>query len=123
MGHGNTKILVDRLRPMMQKYKVTAYLSGHDHCLNHFEETVSSSEPPIAYVLAGAGGRSVYNKSENAETPDGALKFYVTDDNKPHGFLSGFAHLNLTQLGMTVSYYGDTQELLFRSRLFPPRSV
>ena len=49
--HGPTQILVDRLRPLLIKYKVAAYLSGHDHDMQHLREKNHSVE----YFVIGAG--------------------------------------------------------------------
>ena len=47
--HGPTNILVDKLNPMLLKYKVAAYFSGHDHDMQHINDS------GVQYLLSGAG--------------------------------------------------------------------
>lgn len=66
-SHGPTQCLVDRLIPLLKKYKVTAYFSGHDHSLQVDEYSLSSilqylfqhlESEGITYIVSGAGSRS-----------------------------------------------------------------
>jgi len=47
--HGSTPSLVSRVRPLLEKYGVDAYLSGHDHTLQHL------SEGGVEYYVSGNG--------------------------------------------------------------------
>jgi Predicted phosphohydrolases len=49
--HGNTAELMALLIPMFQKYKVQAYLCGHDHNLQHLRPEGSYTD----YIVSGAG--------------------------------------------------------------------
>lgn len=52
--HGPTEILVQRLRPLLMKYNVTAYFCGHDHNAQHIHESGSSVE----YFVTGAAHKT-----------------------------------------------------------------
>jgi len=49
--HGPTDTLVQRLRPLLIQYNVTAYFCGHDHTMQHLREENSTVE----YFVTGAG--------------------------------------------------------------------
>ena len=36
--HGPTDVLVEKLNPMLVKYKVAAHFSGHDHDMQHMSQ-------------------------------------------------------------------------------------
>ena len=41
--HGNTQCLIDKLKPILEEYEVTAFLAGHDHNNQVGEATPESS--------------------------------------------------------------------------------
>mmetsp|Transcript_553 Transcript_553/g.1439 ORF Transcript_553/g.1439 Transcript_553/m.1439 type:complete len:456 (-) Transcript_553:172-1539(-) len=47
--HGNTQELQEQVLPLLQKYKVDAYLAGHDHTLQHLEDG------GVNYFVSGSG--------------------------------------------------------------------
>ena len=47
--HGPTDTLVRKLKPLLEKYNVTAYMCGHDHNLQHI------TDAGIQYYVTGAG--------------------------------------------------------------------
>jgi tartrate-resistant acid phosphatase type 5 len=50
-SHGNTVELVNRLKPLLDKYKVQAYICGHDHDLQHIKPDGSY----VDYFISGSG--------------------------------------------------------------------
>lgn len=36
--HGPTAFLVSNVKPLLEKYKVSAYINGHDHCAEYIDE-------------------------------------------------------------------------------------
>lgn len=51
--HGDTKALIEKLKPMLEKYQVPAYFCGHDHDLQHQQPKGSS----VDYFVSGAGSK------------------------------------------------------------------
>lgn len=67
--------LTKALLPILQEAKVDIYLSGHDH---NQQLIIKDNEP--AYVINGAGGKSLYAQKIHSED----LRFF----NKGYGFVS-----------------------------------
>ncbi|HUB59736.1 MAG TPA: metallophosphoesterase [Puia sp.] len=48
--HGSTRELIERFKPLFDKYHVQVYFAGHDHDLQHLRGG------PVDYIVTGAGG-------------------------------------------------------------------
>jgi 3',5'-cyclic AMP phosphodiesterase CpdA len=67
--HGNTKEMIVRVKPLLEKYHAQFYFCGHDHDFQHLHEKGKNVE----YIVTGTGGEprpastnelSVFSKSE-----------------------------------------------------------
>ncbi|XP_054748316.2 tartrate-resistant acid phosphatase type 5-like [Lytechinus pictus] len=94
--HGPTKILVDRLLPLLEKYNVTAYFCGHDHNLQHIKQDNSTVE----YFVIGSADIVEPSRRHADSIPPSWLKFM--DDNVAS--LGGFARVTITNDNMFLTF-------------------
>ena len=113
--HGPKQCLVDKLRPLLLKHGVQLYMNGHDHTMEYIEEEFHSA---IGYVTTGAGHRCNRTDIKSSQIPEKSLIYHDCHYNK-----GGFARVGVDSNGMSVHYYlGDSNEVTFSTRMFPPRS-
>uniref|UniRef100_UPI00358EB3FD tartrate-resistant acid phosphatase type 5 isoform X2 n=1 Tax=Myxine glutinosa TaxID=7769 RepID=UPI00358EB3FD len=110
--HGPTKCLLSLLRPLLIRYQVTAYLSGHDHCLQYLQEPGLS----VGYVISGAGTFMNPSLEHVADVPPGSLRFHFSDIEG----LGGFVYATATVQNLTFFYIDGRGKSLFSVTL-PPR--
>ena len=69
LKHGNTPEMIERVKPLLEKYHVQFYFCGHDHDFQRLKEKGSN----IDYIVTGTGGEtrpcntnemSLFSKSE-----------------------------------------------------------
>ncbi|CAN9509856.1 unnamed protein product [Ophioblennius macclurei] len=105
--HGPTECLLQRLRPLLNKYKATAYLCGHDHNLQYIEES------GVGYVVSGAGNFLDPDVRHWKHVPDGAVKFFTGQAST----LGGFVHAEVTKDQMVMTFIQAKGTSLYRAVL------
>ncbi|KAK2815709.1 hypothetical protein Q5P01_026176 [Channa striata] len=105
--HGPTQCLLQRLNPLLKKYKATAYLCGHDHNLQYIEES------DIGYVVSGAGNFLDPDTHHWKYVPKGSVKFFTGKAST----LGGFVHAEVTKNKMIVTFFQAKGTSLYRTVL------
>lgn len=118
-SHGPGLRLLLQLLPMLRAARATGYLAGHDHCMGHY------ARHGMAFVLSGAG-RSVVYGAKNLRNPlNGGPPQFRMDCNSnttgPCEDESGFASVEATAAGATVSYHDQTGRVRYVSEPIAPR--
>jgi tartrate-resistant acid phosphatase type 5 len=78
--YGNTVVLVKQLAPLLEKYRVSAYLNGHEHDLQLMKRINS-----VRYIISGGGGgKRKTVLGPNSEFAASALGFFRLDFDAKH---------------------------------------
>ncbi|XP_077981512.1 tartrate-resistant acid phosphatase type 5-like [Glandiceps talaboti] len=113
--HGPTSLLVQTLKPMLEKYGVTAYFCGHDHNLQHLKENTSTVE----YFVIGSAHVVDPSIAHIDSVPDGSLKFHDADTDR----LGGFAYVEITPSNAIFTFVDAVSEKDLYQRTMFPRKV
>ena len=115
-SHGSTPVLVERLDPLLRRYGVTAYLSGHDHCQMHVRRG------GIDHVLTGTGDGCCYGAERLGELPpDAELAYLLARGINDSGVHGGFAGVGLDRDGAWFALHDHRGRVLHRASLPGPR--
>ncbi|XP_076133355.1 tartrate-resistant acid phosphatase type 5a [Alosa pseudoharengus] len=105
--HGPTDCLLKKLRPLLVKYKATAYLCGHDHNLQYLKES------GVGYVVSGAGNFVDPDTRHRKHVPHNSLKFFTGKAST----LGGFTHIEIDKKKMTITFIQARGTSLYRAVL------
>eukprot|EP00898_Chlorokybus_atmophyticus_P008482 jgi/Chlat1/8635/Chrsp86S08013 len=109
--HGPTSTLVRELKPMLEEFGVAAYVSGHDHNMQHLREEGGS----VDYVLQGAGHDVSPARTHEGDVPEGALKMFYAEE-------GGFSVVDVEEDVMRVKYINVRGETVYEFSKSNPRA-
>ena len=114
-SHGSTPGMEDKIRPLLERYRATGSMAGHDHCQEYVEHN------SVAYVLTGTGVECCYNATNEALLPKDSLKFIASADHPVEGVVSGYASFQADHDGMVVVLHDQDSNAIYTSRRLPRR--
>lgn len=114
-SHGPTQCLVDKLRPLLHKYNVSAYLAGHDHTLQHIQDTYL--DHTVDYIVTGASNFVEASQVNLPKIPPNSLKFYWSD--KSSVVDGGLNLIVANKDNMTITFFETNDKELYQTVIYP----
>ncbi len=100
LAHGNQPEIIEHILPLLQKYKVQAYIAGHDHDLEHLKVG------DLNLIVSGAG-------SEHRPVKEPATSPFSRS-------VSGFTLASLRRDEMQVRFIDNLGNLLYTAKVERP---
>lgn len=95
--------------PLLHKYKVSAYLSGHDHTLQHI--SLNNLGSTVEYIVAGTNALNSNSVANINMVPSGGLKFrWPTNNDYING---GFLMVQVDSKSMTINFMKSSPSTFF----------
>ena len=115
--HGPTESLVQMLKPLLEKYKVTAYLCGHDHNMQHLREDNSD----VDYFVIGAGHFVDSSNAHMNKVPENSLKYFYGHENS---FSDGaFASITVSSKKFEITFTNVKGQSIYQYSKSNPRKM
>ncbi|XP_020548049.1 purple acid phosphatase 3-like [Sesamum indicum] len=96
---GDTEELLEKLLPILEANKIPIYVNGHNHCLEH----INNTGIPIEFLTSGGGSRA-WSNIIHRDRYKKNLKFYYDGQ--------GFVSVRLTKLQANVVFYDVSGQTL-----------
>jgi len=111
--HGSTQCLIERLQPLLERYRVSAYMSGHDHSLQHIK---SPGEGGVHYFVNGASSPDE-DRLQHMDTVYKNSRYYWTNHlDKSQG---AFMYCDIRKDEMKVDFINSKKKVLHTAVVYP----
>ncbi|KAK8778488.1 hypothetical protein V5799_020171 [Amblyomma americanum] len=112
-SHGTTKCLERDLDPLLRKYRVNAYLAGHDHDLQHIRPERRGWN--VEYFISGCTNFINPSLIHRRSLPRNSLKFAWASVFS----YGGFAYMEVAEDSMAITFYDSGAKVLHENVMKP----
>lgn len=113
--NGTNKCFVDKLMPLLHKYKVSAYLSGHDHNMQHISHNYLNTQ--VEYIVVGSGCSTEYSFKNSHSIPQNSLRFKWPT--KREILFGGFLLIEADPQRLIINFMKSNGDILYKKMIEP----